>query len=257
MRDDVFILYGFVRKADDLVDSIPQNIEGFSQFKNEFYAASAQGTSNDVVIDSFVKLMKRKLIPLDWPAAFLTAMETDTHKQSYRSISELLGYMYGSAEVVGLMMAKIMNLPPSSYPAAQMLGRAMQFINFIRDLEEDMRLHRQYLPTETLSMFNLDALTPEEAHQKPEAFLTFIHNQIEMYEKWQSEAEIGFSLIPKRYRIAIKTASDMYRWTAQQIERHPMRIFEHRIKPSIIRIILTGIKNALIPNVKRPAPSYN
>ena len=89
-----------------------------------------------------VELMNKYQFEPQWIEAFLDAMEADLHKKTYHTIDELLAYIYGSAEVVGLMMAQIMNLPESSWEAAKAQRKAMQLINFIRDIAEDNQLGR-------------------------------------------------------------------------------------------------------------------
>ena len=148
MRADVFALYGFVRVADDLVDAIPQDAVGFARFVARYRAARVGTPAEDPIIDDFVALAQRLDFDPAWTDAFLASMEADLTKRIYRTEEEALEYIYGSAEVIGLFMAKIMRLPEESHPAARMLGRAMQFINFIRDVAEDTELGRRYLPLE-------------------------------------------------------------------------------------------------------------
>ncbi len=243
VREDVFVLYGFVRVADNFVDSRPRNESGFHEFCRLYREASEQGTaSGDLVIDSFAELEKRKKFDPEWTRAFLHSMEMDLTKQVYSTLDETLEYIYGSAEVIGLFMASIMDLPQEAYHSASMLGRAMQYINFIRDIDEDAGLGRQYIP---LTGTNLPDLKRHTAEKHPEAFRSFIRGEISRYRSWQEEAQQGYSYIPGRYRIPVKTAADMYRWTAAQIEREPMTVFQKKVKPGKPRIILQGIRNFL------------
>jgi phytoene synthase len=150
VKDDVFVLYSFLRKADDYVDAIPQDIDGFYQFKEGYYQAKEGKETGDVVIDSFIKLAQKRDFEERWVDAFLHSMEMDITTTTYKTMDELKTYLYGSSEVVGLFMAKIMDLPQESYYAARHLGRAMQYINFIRDIAEDVQLGRTYFPQEHL-----------------------------------------------------------------------------------------------------------
>jgi len=250
VKKDVFQLYAFVRKADNYVDQIPQNIKGFYHFKNQYYS-SLQGTpSNDLVIDAFVDLIHKRNLEHTWIDAFFNSMEMDITKNTYNSFPETLTYIYGSAEVIGLMMSKIMQLPKKADNYAQYLGRAMQYINFIRDIAEDNTLQRNYFPKTELTKYGLTTLTQQEAHQKPEAFNTFIRAQIQRYCRWQQVAEQGYKYIPKRYLISVKTASEMYHWTAEQIYKKPSIIFEWKVKPLITQIITTTLINLIDP--KKP-----
>ena len=243
VRRDVFILYGFVRVADNLVDSTPQDADGFYRFKNLYTHARSGKFVGDPIIDTFVDLIKRKEFDPAWVDAFLYSMELDLTKKTYDSLEETLEYIYGSAEVIGLFMARLLNLPMESYRYAEMQGRSMQYINFIRDIAEDETLGRRYIPLHGTS---LQTLGQTEAEDNPEEFARFIRGQIDLYMKWQHEAEKGYALIPKRYRIPIKTASDMYTWTARQIERNPSVIFQRQVKPPKPRIIAQVLSNTLM-----------
>jgi len=140
--------------------------------------------------------------------------------------------------VIGLCMARILDLPEQSLSSAAMLGRAMQYINFIRDIEEDNTLSRRYLPLEESS---LGSLHHEEVIKQPTEFSAFILKQLQRYASWQKEAAKGYKYIPRRYRIPIMTAADMYCWTAKEIKKNPMIIFDKKVKPSKIRILMRGI----------------
>jgi phytoene synthase len=241
VRDNVFVLYSFVRKADNFVDVVPQQKDEFYRFKDDYYNALHGKAGSDIIIDSFIELMHRKSFQPAWIDAFFKSMEMDLTKQRYETIEETLHYMYGSAEVIGLMMAKIMNLDPQSYPCAQCLGRAMQYINFIRDIEEDLTLGRTYLP---LGDSGLERLDFDYVLGQRDAFCEFIRAQVGLYRQWQEEAEKGFPYIPRRCLIPIKTASDMYQWTAHRIYRNPLTLFQKKVKPSIPRIVVQIATNS-------------
>jgi phytoene synthase len=245
VKDDVFVLYSFLRKADDYVDAIPQDIDGFYQFKEGYYQAKEGKETGDVVIDSFIKLAQKRDFEERWVDAFLHSMEMDITTTTYKTMDELKTYLYGSSEVVGLFMAKIMDLPQESYYAARHLGRAMQYINFIRDIAEDVQLGRTYFPQEHLQQYDISSMSLGEANRNPDGFRNFIHKQLDIYMDWQAKADSGFKFIPYRYLIPVKTASDLYKWTGNQIRRDPMVVYERKIKPSVPRIISQVFSNSL------------
>jgi 15-cis-phytoene synthase len=246
IKDDVSILYAFVRTADNYVDAIPQQKDAFYSFV-ETYQRTIRGTTTDnEIIGAFVDLMNRKNFDPKWVEAFLDAMGNDLTKNTYHTLAETEKYMYGSAEVIGLMMAAIMGLPSESYPAAQKLGKAMQYINFIRDIQEDISLGRTYLPLNELRHAKLKSLQLSDTSQNPEAFKSFVRKQIAQYKIWQDEAEKGFHYIPKRYRIPIKTASDMYNYTAKQIYKDPFVVYKRKVKPGVYQIFGAGLRNSLV-----------
>jgi phytoene synthase len=240
VREDVFLLYGFVRVADNFVDDIPQDSEGFYRFKANYQKALGGEEIGDPIIDGFVELAKRKNFDPKWTEAFLYSMELDLSKKMYQELDETLEYIYGSAEVIGLYMSAILDLNKESSFAACRMGRSMQYINFIRDIAEDITLGRHYLP---MGETELSTLEESEVSKNKEEFLRFLRKQTERYLQWQSEAEKGYKFIPKRYRIPIKTASDMYNWTARQIFKDPFIVYKKKVKPAKWRIIFSIVKN--------------
>jgi len=243
IKRDVYILYAFVRVADNLVDTEDGSLEAFLDFKERYRSAlESRNASGDSVIDLFIDLMHRKGFDPAWVDAFLYSMEYDTGDEICTSIDDTLRYIYGSAEVIGLFMARIMDLDERSYQAAKMLGRAMQYINFIRDIDEDNGLKRRYIPLEGTP---LASLSRQEAYRQPEAFRAFIRREISRYHSWQKQAEKGYSWIPRRLRIPIMTAADMYCWTSSVIYRDPFIVFERKVKPSKRRILRKGFARAV------------
>jgi phytoene synthase len=250
MRAEVFCLYGFVRVADNLVDAVPQDAAGFGRFAAAYRAARAGTPAGDPIIDDFVDLERRLGFDPAWTEAFLESMAADLTKRLYRTEAETLAYIYGSAEVIGLFMAKIMRLPAAAQPAAQMLGRAMQYINFIRDAAEDARMGRRYLPLVRGAERLLDVADdwlPDAgwAHARPARWAAFVHSHLHRYAAWQAEAEAGYRFIPRRPRMAVRTAGDMYNWTARRIAAGPLVVFERKVKPGRGRIVLQALWNGL------------
>lgn len=255
LRDDVFALYAFVRTADDFVDQPPgrQDGAGFDRFRQRYAAAAAGRTAGDPVIDAFVELAARRRFRADWVDAFFGAMAQDLTQTGYATVADTLAYVYGSAEVIGLMMAAIMELPDAAHRPARMLGRAMQYVNFIRDIDEDRELGRTYLPAEELAAAGLRSLDPAEAQRRAPAFRRFVRGEIDRYLGWQRAADAGFHFIPRRPRVAIRTASDMYRWTAGRIRAEPLIVYRRKVRPSPARI-LTAVMAGAVRAWRRPAP---
>ncbi len=168
-------------------------------------------------------------------------------KSSYETIEETIDYIYGSAEVIGLYMAKIMDLPDEALYYAKYLGRSMQYINFIRDIAEDLKLGLIYMPSKEMEKIGIIRLDYDYIKKIPEKFTEFIHKQLEYYCKWQHIAEKGFRYIPKRYLKPVKTASEMYNWTAEQIYNNPFIVYQTKVKPQISQIISTTMLNIIDP----------
>lgn len=245
IRSEVSSLYAFVRTADDLVDCLPQDGEGFFALRDRFRAAASGGHTGDAVVDSFASLMRKKRFERRWVDSFLRSMEMDLEGREYRRLRDTEEYMYGSAEIIGLMMARILRLNDEAHPYARMLGRAMQYVNFIRDIQEDFSLGRCYFPKEDLEEHGLANLSPRTIREHGERFAAFIKVQALRYRSWQVEAEKGYDLIPRRYLVPIKTASDMYQWTASEILRDPQAVLKRKIKPSVAMILVCAGSNAI------------
>lgn len=252
IRDHVYRLYSFVRVADDYVDKEhkPQKLLALEKSyesaveDHSFDATSHQWDETDVrVIKNIVRLQHKYKFDRTWVESFFESMKMDISPKPFKDLDAALKYVHGSAEVVGLMMAKILKLPEEAYGAAKAQGRAMQWINFIRDIAEDNKLGRLYFPKSDLKKFGLKDLSQETAEANPDKFKKFVHFQLERYAKWQAEAIEGLHYIPERSRVSVKTAIDMYNWTARKIERDPFIVFKTKVKPSKRQVIRKVIKN--------------
>ncbi len=162
-RQAVYELYSFVRLADDFVDEIPQNIKSFMLLKKSFQNKTTKVPNHKIkkVLTNIFKLQKHYEITDEEINAFLLSMEMDLNKSIYSTMDETLRYIYGSAEVIGLMMAKILDLDDEAFIYTKYQGRAMQYINFIRDIEEDIILGRCYFPSEIRKKYDLNFLNKD------------------------------------------------------------------------------------------------
>lgn len=241
IKNDVFTLYAFVRVADNYVDAVPQDSQGFYNFVAEYKKSMAGSPSGVAVIDNFVELAQRHSFRPVWIEAFLKAMEADLYKTHYATLKEVRSYMYGSAEVIGLMLARIFQLPERSYLYARRLGRAMQYVNMIRDIAEDTAFGRQYLPTEVLSLYDFSELTEAAATHNKLKFQALVRNEVHRYYRWEMQAMKGANFIPFRLRVPVIAATRMYNWTAQQIAQDPLIVWKKKVKPSKLQVMTTAI----------------
>lgn len=161
LHKPIYAVYGFVRFADEIVDSF----HGFDKeallldFKKQTYEAIEKGVSLNPILNSFQWAVNTYSIPLDLIETFLNSMEMDLEKHAYDQ-SKYEKYILGSAEVVGLMCLKIFvrgdeNEYNHLKDSAMKLGSAFQKINFLRDLKADYHeLGRTYFPGIDLNEFN-------------------------------------------------------------------------------------------------------
>ena len=153
IRNAIFSIYGFVRFADEIVDTFHDynKEELLSQFEKNYYLAHSKAISLNPILHSFQLTVKKYNIDDELIQAFLKSMKSDLSKKEFDE-AEIKEYIYGSADVVGLMCLKVfVNGNDTLYnelkPYAMRLGSAFQKVNFLRDINNDTnQLHRVYFP---------------------------------------------------------------------------------------------------------------
>ena len=236
IREQVFILYAYVRTIDDLIDSMPPQIALYESMKKRTLKALV-GTSpaGDEIIDGFVSLVKKLKIRQDWIEAFYVSQEMDLTVSRYRTFDDLVDFTYGVAEVIGLMMSKIMALAPDSFKYAQLLGRSMQLLNIIRDIKEDYQMGRIYIPQNDMERFDVSDFSLKTKKNR-ENIAQLVRFEIKRFRIIHAEAVKGLSYIPPRFRIPIETASRLYSGIADRIENEPLSIFFQKVRPDMLSI---------------------
>jgi phytoene synthase len=235
IRDEVATLYAFVRFVDDLVDRDQPNVDLFYKCWDALDSHWGSG-GGPLVIRPFIQLATRRNFERQWVDSFMRSMEMDLYVKSYATYNDLLKYIYGSAEVVGLFMAKIMGLDETSYPYAMRLGRAYQLINMIRDIGEDLRLQRVYMPQEDLRRFGV------EKFGFTENFYGMVRYEIQRFFSELEVARRGFRYIPLRYLVPISTATNIYIDTARYLQRNPWIVLVRKYRPNVFRNFLNALR---------------
>ena len=162
IRQDIFNIYGFVRLADEIVDTFHEypKQELLEDFEKELWRSVDNKISLNPILNSFQHTVNKYSIPKDLINSFLDSMKMDLEKKEYNSVEEYKKYIYGSADVVGLMCLKVfVKGSESSFselsPFAISLGSAFQKVNFLRDLKDDSNvLNRVYFPNVDMNNFN-------------------------------------------------------------------------------------------------------
>jgi phytoene synthase len=165
IRQDIYNIYGFVRLADEIVDSFHDyNKEWlFSLLETDLDDALRNGISLNPILNAFQFTAIRYNIPREMIDAFMNSMKQDLVKKDYNTFAEYNEYIYGSADVVGLMCLKVFTGNDNERyeklkGPAMRLGSAFQKINFLRDLKADIEgLERNYFPTLNLNEINDDS----------------------------------------------------------------------------------------------------
>lgn len=217
-------IYGFVRFADEIVDSFhsfnkPELLE---RFKNDTYLAIDEGISLNPILNSFQFVVNEFGIERELINKFLASMSMDLHKEDYTQ-AQYEEYILGSAEVVGLMCLKVFTEGDAAMyekltPSAMKLGSAFQKINFLRDLNADYNsLGRSYFPGIDVSRFD------EETKRAIEADI----------KKDFEDGYKGIVQLPKKARFGVYLAYVYYSALFTKIANTPSnRILEERIRIS-------------------------
>ena len=217
----IYSIYGFVRFADEIVDSFHDfnKEELLAEFKADTYKAIEKGISLNPILNSFQKVVNDYNIDLHLIETFLKSMEMDLDKKEYDAES-YKNYILGSAEVVGLMCLKVFvsgdqQMYEQLKPYAMALGSAFQKINFLRDLHADyLGMGRVYFPNIELSQLN------EETKAELEKDIEIDFNK----------GLEGIKMLPKNSRFGVYVAYIYYRKLLNKIQSlNHTRILEERI----------------------------
>ena len=162
IRQDIYNIYGFVRFADEIVDTFHNynKEELFKRFVNDLNHSLKEKISLNPILNSFQKTVHKYGIEKELIDSFLKSMKQDLKKKNYKTSKEYKDYIYGSADVVGLMCLKVfVSGNESEYkklkPYAMSLGSAFQKVNFLRDLNDDYKkLDRIYFPGVNYNSFD-------------------------------------------------------------------------------------------------------
>ncbi|MFN7160029.1 MAG: phytoene/squalene synthase family protein [Candidatus Gracilibacteria bacterium] len=239
IRHNVYVLYAFVRLADEIVDNPSEDPRSaLKQFRSEFENCWSTGKSTNIVILTFTKLAHKFDFEKQWVDAFLDSMEMDLWKKTYDTYPEVETYIFGSAEVIGLMMSKLMGIKNEGLVYAQALGKSMQLINFIRDIKEDSVRERIYMPLEDLKKFGITEEEWWNGHFLDEKkILSLLQFEIQRTKDIQQTANKGFDYLPFSCRIAVRLAAFTYYDTLLEIEKNPLVVFQRKIKSSRRRMM--------------------
>lgn len=175
IRQDIYNIYGFVRFADEIVDSFHDynKAELFDLFEKDLELALKNKISLNPILNSFQHTVTQYSIPKEMIDAFMHSMKLDLTKSVYATQEEFEEYIYGSADVVGLMCLKVFvkgddNKYEKLKKSAMRLGSAFQKVNFLRDLKADFEgLERTYFPNTDLN--KLDDASKNEIIKEIEA----------------------------------------------------------------------------------------
>ena len=250
-RPHVHALYGFARYADDIVDEIPDGghheipvearAAALAAFGARFFADLERGRSDDPVLKAVVHTVRAFDVPSDAFRRFLRSMEMDLTVRTYETGHDLLGYMDGSAAVIGEMMLPILEPTDldAALPHARDLGNAFQLTNFLRDVAEDLDRDRQYVPQEDLRAFGVD-LTERRCTPELKDLMRF---EIARCRELYASADVGIAMLPDRSARCIRAAHTLYGQILDRIEAQGYDVFARRATVSTVRkaLVVAGL----------------
>lgn len=209
LRDPIYAIYGFVRFADEIVDTFHDfdKEDLLNRFRADTYRAIEEKISLNPILHSFQLTVNRYQIERSLIDQFLKSMETDLHKTNYNT-EEIDEYIVGSAEVVGLMCLRVFCEGNGARfdilaPYARNLGSAFQKVNFLRDLNADFHgLGRIYFPSIKMSQWNSSSKMGVE----------------KSIEKDFNDALEGIKQLPRSSRLGVYVAYVYYRSLFKKIK---------------------------------------
>jgi isopentenyl-diphosphate delta-isomerase type 1 len=241
-RRHVHAVYALARLADDIVDLAgpepgPGTAAALDAFERSFWDALSTGSSTDPVMAAVATSVRECRIPDDCFARFFGAMRSDLTRRTYETWADLLGYMDGSAAVIGEMMLPVLRPGTDAVAPARALGLAFQLTNFLRDVGEDLDRGRVYVPQEDLRRFGADpsarVVTPEWR-----ALMSF---EIERNRRLYREADDGIPALPGASRRCVATARVLYARILERIEAADYDVFASRARvPTPVKATLAA-----------------
>ncbi len=233
IHDPIYAIYGFVRLADEIVDTFHHYPKSrlLQEFWDDMHRTLLQGISLNPVLHAFGQTVSKYEIPLSLIEAFMQSMATDLEQTEHQE-SSYQQYIFGSAEVVGLMCLKVFyegntDLYDQLSEPTRRLGAAFQKVNFLRDIRSDWQERgRIYFPNVNLTQFTVR-------------------------EKQQIESDIdadfnvayqGILLLPATARQGVHLAYAYYYKLFRKIQRvSPVQLMQGRIRvPNRIKLLLLG-----------------
>ncbi|HQY91033.1 MAG: squalene/phytoene synthase family protein [Caldilinea sp.] len=235
-------LYAFCRVSDDIVDHGQSDAqERLANWRRR--ATSAHPPLDDLVAIAWADARVRFNVPIRYAEQLIDGVARDFQSVRYDTFEELAAYCYGVASTVGLMSMHIIGFSgQDAIPYAIKLGVALQMTNILRDVGEDWRAGRLYLPREELDHF---AVTDEmlTARVVTEQWRSFMRFQIERNRRLYDETMPGIAMLNRDGRFAIGASADFYRGILDEIERNDYDNFSKRA------FVATPRKMRMLPGI--------
>lgn len=222
-------LYAFCRTVDDIVDE-SSDVQREAQL--DYWRTMVETTSfadNDLVAVAWADTLTRYHIPRHYALQLIDGVARDLSQIRYQTFDDLATYCYGVASTVGLMSMYIVGFDDSkAVPYAIKLGVALQMTNILRDIGEDYRNGRLYLPREELIFYGIHE-ADIAAGRVTENWRQFMRFQIDRTRQLYQESRAGVSMLEKEGQLAIAAASVFYQGILDEIEKNDYDVFSSRL----------------------------
>ena len=246
-RHHVWALYGFCRYADDIVDDLgdapaEERALALKHFGEQMFEHLQHGDSDDPVLRAVIHTVHAFDLDPEVFRRFLRSMEMDLTIGTYETWNDLLGYMDGSAAVIGEMMLPILEpLSPAATAHARDLGFAFQLTNFLRDVGEDLLRDRVYVPQVDLRRFGADP------HRRivDDAWVELMRFEIARCRELYTSADLGIAMLPPASARCVQAARTLYSQILDRIEDANYDVFSHRARVPTHRKIATAALTAI------------
>jgi phytoene synthase len=262
-RRHVHALYGFTRYADEIVDRtggqpVAERARRLAEWSDTFLAGLAGAPVEDPLLPAVLHTISVfNLDPEDF-RTFLASMAMDLTVTGYDSYDDLLGYMEGSAAVIGTMMLPILEAsdPAAAREPARQLGIAFQLTNFIRDVAEDLDLGRVYLPGADLARFGVTPADLRAARadggltaQAPvaDAIRELIAFEVGRARAHYARAAPGVTLLAPSSQGCIRAAYHLYGGILDEVEKLGYDVFAQRARVPGRRRLAVAVGSMLTP----------
>jgi phytoene synthase len=241
-RTHAYAIYGFCRWADNGVDDASDRDEAAAKLnlaRNALDLAYSSAKAPPGLL-AFRRTVKLRSIPKDLFESLLDGMEMDLEVTRYASFAELDRYCYRVAGVVGLMMTHVFGYRSERcWPNALALGTAMQMTNILRDVADDLRMGRIYLPQDELASFGVTEAQLLEGRVDAN-FRALMRFQIDRARHYYVESEAGIPwLIGDSSRLTVRVMGRLYGGILGAIERQDLDIFRGRARVTTSRKLTT------------------
>jgi phytoene synthase len=255
-RESATLLYAWCRYCDDQVDgqilgfenASPDSTTGRSRLDTIRRETRRALAGEQVEIPAFAALrrvVEHNRIPERYPLEHLDGFAMDVEGRTYRCLDDTIGYCYHVAGVVGIMMAYIMGVRDEpTLRRAMDLGIAFQLTNIARDVMDDARLGRLYLPGDWLAQAGVPAGKVQDIHHRPGVFQV-VRRILEEAERYYESASYGIRRLPFRSAWAIATAKEIYRDIGRIVLKRGAGAWDERASTGLARKLCLVWKGGL------------